>query len=43
MKKRCKKCGMFRSEKDLVHLDEGSYLCFHCWNQLNIPDSKETD
>ena len=35
MKKKCNKCGMIRSEKDLVLLEDGTYLCFSCWNKLN--------
>jgi len=26
---------MIRSEKDLVLLEDGNYLCFSCWNALN--------
>ncbi|TXT54450.1 MAG: hypothetical protein BAJALOKI1v1_2170004 [Promethearchaeota archaeon] len=33
MKRRCKKCGMIRAEKDLVHLKDETYLCFACWNK----------
>ncbi|MGM0470297.1 MAG: hypothetical protein ACQERB_15970 [Promethearchaeati archaeon] len=33
MKRRCKQCGMIRAEKDLVHLDSNTYLCFSCWNK----------
>ncbi|MBD3256273.1 MAG: hypothetical protein GF383_14340 [Candidatus Lokiarchaeota archaeon] len=33
MKRKCKECGMIRSEKDLVHFEDGSYLCFSCWNK----------
>ena len=28
----CKKCGMIRSKKDLVLLEDNSYMCFSCWN-----------
>jgi len=31
--KKCKKCGMIRSKKDLVLLEDGTYLCFSCWNK----------
>lgn len=45
MKKRCKQCGMIRAEKDLVHLNSNTYLCFSCWNkkmQLKVKEpSKE--
>jgi len=30
---KCKKCGMIRSIKDLVLLEDGNYMCFSCWNQ----------
>ncbi|MFX1445540.1 MAG: hypothetical protein ACFFHV_19155 [Promethearchaeota archaeon] len=40
MKKSCYKCGMIRSTKDLVNLEEGKYLCFSCWNQ-KIKESEE--
>jgi hypothetical protein len=31
---RCKECGMIRSSKDLVLIEEGkTYLCFSCWNK----------
>lgn len=33
MKKRCDKCNMIRAIKDLVILEDGSYLCFSCWNK----------
>ncbi len=32
MKKKCKKCDMVRSEKDLVRFNDGTYMCFSCWN-----------
>jgi hypothetical protein len=35
MIKRCYKCGMIRSTKDLVLLETGNYLCFSCWNVNN--------
>lgn len=34
MKKKCVKCGMIRSTKDLVNLESRGYLCFHCWNKI---------
>ncbi|MFX1503681.1 MAG: hypothetical protein ACFFDH_22160 [Promethearchaeota archaeon] len=33
MKKKCLKCGMIRPIKDLVILEEGTYICFSCWNK----------
>ena len=33
MKERCKDCGMLRSTKDLVLLEDESYICFSCWNK----------
>ncbi|MFX1453452.1 MAG: hypothetical protein ACFFCM_21665 [Promethearchaeota archaeon] len=33
MKKSCYKCGMIRSTKDLVYLEDNKYLCFSCWNE----------
>ncbi|MFX1389250.1 MAG: hypothetical protein ACFE9Z_04210 [Promethearchaeota archaeon] len=36
MKKKCHNCGMIRSIKDLVLLERDYYLCFSCWNELNI-------
>ncbi|MFX0046771.1 MAG: hypothetical protein ACFE8G_01255 [Candidatus Hermodarchaeota archaeon] len=33
MKKKCEKCGMIRSSKDLVKLENRGYICFHCWNK----------
>ncbi|MFW9783307.1 MAG: hypothetical protein ACFFFB_13575 [Candidatus Heimdallarchaeota archaeon] len=41
MKKICHKCGMIRSTKDLVYLEEGKYLCFSCWNEI-IKENEET-
>lgn len=32
MKKKCYKCGMIRSTKDLVFLKDNNYMCFSCWN-----------
>ncbi|MFX1274215.1 MAG: hypothetical protein ACFFBP_00405 [Promethearchaeota archaeon] len=29
----CKECGMIRSKKDLVLMEDGSFLCFACWNK----------
>ncbi len=40
MKKRCYKCGMIRSKKDLVYLENKKYLCFSCWNK-RIEESEE--
>ncbi len=33
MKKKCSKCGMIRSNKDLVKLENANYICFSCWNR----------
>jgi len=33
LKKKCVKCGMIRSSKDLVKLENQDYICFHCWNK----------
>ena len=33
MKQKCKSCGMIRSVKDLVLLENGTLLCFSCWNK----------
>ena len=41
MKKKCYKCGMIRSTKDLVLLEIGAYLCFSCWNEYNREKSKK--
>ncbi len=35
MMKKCHKCGMIRSPKDLVLLEDGNYMCFSCWNEIN--------
>lgn len=32
MKRKCTKCGMIRSIKDLVKMDEEHFICFACWN-----------
>jgi len=29
----CGECGMIRSKKDLVLMEDDSYLCFTCWNK----------
>jgi formylmethanofuran dehydrogenase subunit E len=34
MKKKCSKCGMIRSNKDLVKLENANNICFSCWNQI---------
>jgi len=39
MKKKCKKCGMIRSTKDLVKSEGGDYICFSCWNK-NLREKK---
>ena len=38
--KMCYKCGMIRSTKDLVLLENGKYLCFSCWNKCNREKTK---
>ena len=30
-----KSCGMIRSIKDLVSLEDGNYMCFSCWNKYH--------
>jgi hypothetical protein len=40
MKRKCVKCGMIRSVKDLVNLEAGKYICFTCWNKLEINSEK---
>lgn len=30
---KCNTCGMFRATKDLVLLENRSYMCFSCWNK----------
>lgn len=37
----CKECGMIRSKKDLVLLENNSYLCFACWNKLLEKNDRE--
>ncbi|MFW9874939.1 MAG: hypothetical protein ACFFG0_17670 [Candidatus Thorarchaeota archaeon] len=32
---KCHKCGMIRSPKDLVLLEDGKYICFSCWNKIS--------
>ena len=34
LKKKCSKCGMIRSSKDLVKLESGDYICFLCSNKM---------
>ena len=34
LKKKCSKCGMIRSRKDLVLLERGDIICFSCWNKM---------
>lgn len=34
MKKKCDHCGMIRSTKDLVLLENRNYMCFSCWNKF---------
>jgi formylmethanofuran dehydrogenase subunit E len=47
MKKKCSKCGMIRSNKDLVKLENDNYICFSCWNrnlkEKNKYNSNKTD
>ncbi|MGQ4874169.1 MAG: hypothetical protein ACP6IY_08875 [Promethearchaeia archaeon] len=33
MKQKCKDCGMIRSVKDLVLLEDNTRICFSCWNK----------
>ncbi|UCC19234.1 MAG: hypothetical protein JSV62_14200 [Promethearchaeota archaeon] len=33
MMQKCYECGMLRSPKDLVLLEDGNYICFSCWNK----------
>ena len=40
--KKCYKCGMIRSTKDLVLLENGNYMCFSCWNDYNRGKSEKT-
>ena len=30
---KCNICGMIRAAKDLVLLENKSYMCFSCWNK----------
>jgi len=39
--KACSKCGMIRSKKDLVLLEDGKYICFSCWNNYNREKTKK--
>lgn len=32
-KRICKNCGMIRAIKDMVLLEDGTYICFSCWNK----------
>ena len=42
MKEKCVKCGMIRSTKDLVNLENRGYVCFQCWNKmLNVRRIKD--
>lgn len=38
---RCSKCGMIRSVKDLVLLEDETFLCFLCWNKYNRERDKK--
>jgi len=42
MKKKCSKCGMIRSNKDLVKLENDNVICFSCWNQ-NLKEKKKSN
>lgn len=42
MMKKCHKCGMVRSTKDLVLSEEGDYICFSCWNKINRDKREKT-
>ncbi|MFW9990109.1 MAG: hypothetical protein ACFFC3_15805 [Candidatus Odinarchaeota archaeon] len=42
MLKKCEQCGMIRSIKDLVLLEDKTYICFSCWNKLNKAKSEMT-
>ncbi|MFX1374737.1 MAG: hypothetical protein ACFFA0_02890 [Promethearchaeota archaeon] len=33
MQRKCNICGMLRAQKDMVVFDDGSYMCFSCWNK----------
>ena len=37
----CSKCGMIRSKKDLVLMEDNSWLCFSCWNKYLEKDLKK--
>ena len=39
-KEKCKECGMVRSVKDLVLLENGERMCFECWNKINPKEKK---
>ena len=32
---KCNECGMIRSIKDMVLLEDGNHMCFKCWNEAN--------
>jgi hypothetical protein len=32
---KCNECGMIRSIKDMVLLEDGNHMCFKCWNIAN--------
>lgn len=36
-----KSCGMIRSIKDLVLLEDGKYMCFSCWNEYHKEKDEE--
>ncbi|MHA2473629.1 MAG: hypothetical protein ACXAES_10385 [Promethearchaeota archaeon] len=38
MIERCNTCGMLRSSKDLVLLEDSTYMCFSCWNAYNLKE-----
>jgi formylmethanofuran dehydrogenase subunit E len=40
--KKCIKCGMLRSQKDMVLLEDLSYLCFSCWNKYLKANEKKS-
>ncbi len=42
MKKKCSKCGMIRSNKDLVKLENVNYICFSCWNR-NLKEKNKSN
>lgn len=41
--KKCDKCGMIRAKKDVVLLNDGSYICFSCWNKHHKNNFKKED